>query len=324
MNYLLATTALVAAFAMGPALAQDDATPAPIDTQNTLPPTISPPEGYVEADMVLTSDNLEGAAVYDANDTNIGTVHGVVFANGSAALDDSFDDLSHDSAAQNANDLGVNVEDVTGQGHADQNATDQNTADQDMGDQNGVDQNAAGQGAVDQGVTDQDLTTQGGSDAGLADQNATEPGGAGLDTDIDNSMPADDGMAPDTAGDQPDITATDDTATPSMNDGTTDGDGMSDMADTGIDGTDTTTADAIPDAPARDDSGTMDATRVTHAIIDVGGFLGIGVHQVAVPLEDLRIYANENQDIRVYLPWTREQLEAMPEFDETMLAPVTD
>lgn len=51
------------------------------------------------------------------------------------------------------------------------------------------------------------------------------------------------------------------------------------------------------------------------AVIDVGGFLGMGAHRVAVPAEELRLYRSDG-DSRVYLPWTREQLEALPEFDE--------
>lgn len=58
---------------------------------------------------------------------------------------------------------------------------------------------------------------------------------------------------------------------------------------------------------------------ISEAIIDVGGFLGIGSHRVAVPVEELAIYTkdDDSDDIRVYLPRTKEDLEAMPEFDQS-------
>lgn len=55
--------------------------------------------------------------------------------------------------------------------------------------------------------------------------------------------------------------------------------------------------------------------RITHAIIDVGGFLGIGEKQVAVPFDRL-------QNIGPYFvmyPGTEEQLESMPGFDKSKM-----
>lgn len=54
---------------------------------------------------------------------------------------------------------------------------------------------------------------------------------------------------------------------------------------------------------------------ITHVLLDVGGFLGIGQRRVAVPVSDLTVYAN-NSETRVYLPWTRDQIEALPEYDQ--------
>ncbi|ABA78828.2 PRC-barrel domain containing protein [Rhodobacter sphaeroides] len=55
--------------------------------------------------------------------------------------------------------------------------------------------------------------------------------------------------------------------------------------------------------------------KVEQVIFDVGGFLGIGARNVAVPFEDLKIYTNEDQsDVRVYVPMSREELEALPEY----------
>lgn len=50
------------------------------------------------------------------------------------------------------------------------------------------------------------------------------------------------------------------------------------------------------------------------AIIDVGGFLGLGEKPVAVPFDSLTILRNEG-DVRVYVDATQEQLEGMPEFE---------
>ena len=71
------------------------------------------------------------------------------------------------------------------------------------------------------------------------------------------------------------------------------------------------------------DDAADDAAEISHAILDIGGWLGIGQHRVAIPLSDLVIYVNNDdaEDVRIYLPRTLEQLEALPEFDEN--APLT-
>ncbi|WP_134681779.1 photosystem reaction center protein H [Paracoccus ravus] len=53
---------------------------------------------------------------------------------------------------------------------------------------------------------------------------------------------------------------------------------------------------------------------IAQAVIDVGGFLGMGEHRVAVPVEELVAYRKDTE-LRIYLPWTREQLMALPKFD---------
>lgn len=58
---------------------------------------------------------------------------------------------------------------------------------------------------------------------------------------------------------------------------------------------------------------TETAGNATHAVLDIGGFLGMGEHRVAVPIADLQIYRSDSET-RVYLPWTREQLEALPTY----------
>lgn len=51
---------------------------------------------------------------------------------------------------------------------------------------------------------------------------------------------------------------------------------------------------------------------VAEAVIDVGGFLGIGTHVVAVPVESLSILRDADGSARVEISLTREQLEALP------------
>ena len=59
-----------------------------------------------------------------------------------------------------------------------------------------------------------------------------------------------------------------------------------------------------------------DTGQVTQAIIDVGGFLGMGEKPVALTLTDIDILRNEaGDDVRVYLTKTKEELEAMPSFE---------
>jgi sporulation protein YlmC with PRC-barrel domain len=55
--------------------------------------------------------------------------------------------------------------------------------------------------------------------------------------------------------------------------------------------------------------------QISDAVVDVGGFLGIGAKPVALPLEQIDILqAADGNEIRVYVSQTREQLDAMPEF----------
>lgn len=59
-----------------------------------------------------------------------------------------------------------------------------------------------------------------------------------------------------------------------------------------------------------------DDGQVSQAIIDVGGWLGMGAKPVALNLTDIDILRNEaGDDVRVYLTKTKEELEAMPAFE---------
>lgn len=53
--------------------------------------------------------------------------------------------------------------------------------------------------------------------------------------------------------------------------------------------------------------------KVTAAVIDVGGFLGLGAHSVLLPFGDLTVLRRaDSRDISVYLDTTRAKLKAMP------------
>lgn len=54
---------------------------------------------------------------------------------------------------------------------------------------------------------------------------------------------------------------------------------------------------------------------IEQAVIDVGGFLGIGEKPVAIPMDRLRIVRDANSVVRVYVDMTEEQLEALPTFE---------
>lgn len=60
---------------------------------------------------------------------------------------------------------------------------------------------------------------------------------------------------------------------------------------------------------------------VTDAILDMGGFLGLGTRSVAVPYSELIVLRSGQGQVRVYLPYTEEQLQGLPEY-EPLLEPV--
>lgn len=49
------------------------------------------------------------------------------------------------------------------------------------------------------------------------------------------------------------------------------------------------------------------------AVIDVGGFLGIGAKPVAVPVSELDFMRDEDGEVHALTNWTKDQLKAMPE-----------
>lgn len=85
------------------------------------------------------------------------------------------------------------------------------------------------------------------------------------------------------------------------------------------------TAEDLTGADVHDLSGTaigtvsdivLDGDRVSGAVIDVGGFLGIGSHRVVVPVADLTLVRDaDNAVVRVETSLSRAQLEAMPKHE---------
>ena len=56
--------------------------------------------------------------------------------------------------------------------------------------------------------------------------------------------------------------------------------------------------------------------KVTQAVVDVGGFLGMGAHTVALDFAQLNVVNNpETGEVRVYSNASKEQLEQMPEYE---------
>lgn len=276
----LFVTALAATLGMTAAQAQTTTAPAATDTTEAHAMAISAPEGYVEGDVVLTSDNLEGASVLDANGDDIGKIHGFVFASGTSSLMNS----TALAAPGTDSTMSPDASKATGTTGADSTAT---TTDHTSGkpeSTTGVAGNATGS-----------------SDTAATDNNATAP----------DSVSASDAT----------VTTTTDPAS---------GEAASTTLTANPEGASDTTAAATTDptatppasGTATTNAGTMESGEISHAIIDVGGFLGIGTHRVAVPVDDLVIYQKDD-DIRIYLPWTREQLEALPEFDANDPATVT-
>lgn len=50
-----------------------------------------------------------------------------------------------------------------------------------------------------------------------------------------------------------------------------------------------------------------------NAIIDVGGFLGMGAKPVSVPLSQLDVMRDEHGTVHAVTNWTKDQLKEMPE-----------
>jgi len=55
--------------------------------------------------------------------------------------------------------------------------------------------------------------------------------------------------------------------------------------------------------------------KITQAVVEVGGFLGMGAHSVLLPFSDLTILRSaKGSDLRVHLDTTKAKLKAMPAY----------
>lgn len=167
--------------------------------------------------------------------------------------------------------------------------------------------------ATDTGTADTDTATDPAAapDSGTAADSTAPDATAAPETGTAADGTTPDATAPDATTTPDTGTATDDTATTTPDTGTAADDTATTAPDTG------TAADSTaPDMGATAADGTAaQSGQITHAVLDIGGFLGMGQHRIALPVSDLRIYRSDS-DIRVYLPWTREQMTALPEYDE--------
>jgi sporulation protein YlmC with PRC-barrel domain len=73
--------------------------------------------------------------------------------------------------------------------------------------------------------------------------------------------------------------------------------------------------DAVGDSVGNVNDLTLNGdAEVVEVLVDVGGFLGIGSHTVALPVENVDILWNASTDsVRVHLPMTRDMIESLPE-----------
>lgn len=51
-------------------------------------------------------------------------------------------------------------------------------------------------------------------------------------------------------------------------------------------------------------------------IADIGGFLGMGQHRIALSGDEVFFYRNESGTLRAYVNADKAALEAMPEYEE--------
>ena len=54
--------------------------------------------------------------------------------------------------------------------------------------------------------------------------------------------------------------------------------------------------------------------KVERFVVDVGGFLGIGARSIAIDVDEADIHKDANNDVRVYIPMSKEELRQMPEY----------
>ena len=56
--------------------------------------------------------------------------------------------------------------------------------------------------------------------------------------------------------------------------------------------------------------------QIQYVELEVGGFLGIGDKEILVPVDQIQILTDGDEDYRVYIDATEDQLESYPEYDD--------
>lgn len=298
MKNLLLTTMLVSAFAATSLIAQTTDPAVPGD--GVMMPEITAPEGFVRQDISLTAEDLLGATIYDATGESIGDVHDLVLDIGASG------GTTPEGVGGTVPDSSTDTDTMTGTGMS---------PDSSGGTTGAMPEGSATDGAMD-GSAAPDAGTAGTAGAPSGEAATGENDGANTGTAVEGSTSTDPMMSSDGASG----TGTSETTAPSDNVHTgatgdaADGaatDGTGTAPDANATGTTTPTGANDKLTPGV----TAGAGEATHAVLDIGGFLGMGEHRIAVPITDLAIYRSDSET-RVYLPWTREQLEALPAYDE--------
>ncbi|MBL0936709.1 MAG: PRC-barrel domain-containing protein [Rhizobiaceae bacterium] len=148
-------------------------------------------------------------------------------------------------------------------------------------------------------------------DAAATDDTAAAPAADEAETDDMAAAPAED-----------DAAATDETATAAIDRSTlteVDAAGLSaeELIGTTVYGADEENVGSIEDV-------ILDGETVDFVTLEVGGFLGMGDKEVAVSMENLAFMTDEDGEVYLYTSFTKEQLEAQPEYDEATFADARD
>lgn len=156
--------------------------------------------------------------------------------------------------------------------------------------------------------------------AAPADDTApADDGGMAAAPEADTDAGAGDDMAQAPAGGPAVGVETDDTQTSAidrstLNDVQTDTLSADDFIGTTVYGANDENVGSISDVVLSQDG------NVEAVIMDVGGFLGVGSKSVAVGMDNLSFMSDGEGNHYLYTPFTQEQLEAQPEYDDTTFA----
>jgi hypothetical protein len=176
---------------------------------------------------------------------------------------------------------------------------------------------AEGEAATDAAATDAPVVAEGDAATEATDEQMTAEGTDAAATDAMTEEPvvAEGEAATDAATtEQPEVAETMPARDPIVRDGY----GSVDVS--------ALTSEMLTDAPVYDESDTSigevvdlvltDDGQVTQVVMDIGGFLGLGEHRVALEMGQIDILSRtDGGEVRVYVPMSKEQLEALPKFD---------